>query len=564
MDKIQEILLKLRIKELTDNQYFGSLMIKMDLEQNNDWCKSFASNGSTWFYNREFVKNYKAKVVIGLMYHSMMHFALGNSVCPEGKDKVLWDIASDIESWNSVKYMNLGGIPDSVSMALLYLNKFDGYSEEMTVDQIYDFIKEFSKEDLDRIIGIRLDSHLDKKEDFDPLEIPESEFVTNDLGEDSEQEDSEECEGSKKKPKPSKEKSDGSESQEGEGEEDPESSEDNDGEGESDSSEEGEGEGDGSSDVEKDGEGPPNDDGEEESGEESGDGEGDGEPQTGESSESESQSSSDQSNSDNQSDQPPQPENQGADEYNYEYKDIVTEKKDQTPRDNIPTMDEFEIQKLQMEYTTQMMKYPVHGDGAGMPGNMKRIFKSTDDPKLEWKDILRNTMSTPFAKNDYAFKKPSKRSYCLGSLDYILPSQADGETIDICVSIDSSGSITDEIFNEFITEVQSIVENYMDYKLYIWCIDSEIYNPKEFTPENIHELSSYEFAGGGGNDFPLNWEFMKENNIVPEIFVCFSDGGVSGTGWGWPDYCETIFVIRNEWEPNLQAPFGTTINMPVK
>ena len=557
MDKIQEILLKLRIKELTDNQYFGSLMIKMDLEQNNDWCTSFASNGSTWFYNREFVKNYKAKVVIGLMYHSMMHFALGNSVCPEGKDKTLWDIAADIECWNSVKYMNLGGIPDSVSMALLYLNKFDGYSEEMTVDQIYDFIKEFPKEDLDRILGVRMDLHLDKKGEFDPLEIPESEFITNELGDDSEQDESEECDDKHKSSKEKSDKKDKDNSNESESSEDSDEDgdpEESESESEADSDEgEGDGDGDSSSD------GDPSEEGDQESGES--DKEGDGEDE----SESTSQSKGDpRSESNNQSDQPPIPENQGADEYNYEYKDTVTDKKDQTPRDNIPTMDEFEIQKLQMEYTTQMMKYPVHGDGAGMPGNMKRIFKSTDDPKLEWRDILRNTMSTPFAKNDYAFKKPSKRSYCLGSLDYILPSQADGETIDICVSIDSSGSITDEIFNEFITEVQSIVENYVDYKLYIWCIDSEIYNPKEFTPENIHELSSYEFAGGGGNDFPLNWEFMKKNNIVPEIFVCFSDGGVSETGWGWPDYCETIFVIRNEWEPNLQAPFGTTINMPVK
>ena len=28
-----------------------------------------------------------------------------------------------------------------------------------------------------------------------------------------------------------------------------------------------------------------------------------------------------------------------------------------------------------------------------------------------------------------------------------------------------------------------------------------------------------------------------------------------------PDYCDTIFVIRNEWDKNIEAPFGITVYM---
>jgi predicted metal-dependent peptidase len=134
------------------------------------------------------------------------------------------------------------------------------------------------------------------------------------------------------------------------------------------------------------------------------------------------------------------------------------------------------------------------------------------------------------------------------------------KTVDVCCSLDTSGSISDAIFTAFLSEVKGIVEQYEDFRLHIWCIDAAIYNPQVFTPENIDELDTYEPAGGGGNDFPLNWTYMMENDIEPEVFVVFSDGYPCGS-WGDPEYCKTIFVIKNDWDKNIEAPFGLTVYM---
>ena len=63
--------------------------------------------------------------------------------------------------------------------------------------------------------------------------------------------------------------------------------------------------------------------------------------------------------------------------------------------------------------------------------------------------------------------------------------------------------------------------------------------------------------GGGGTDFNCNWTYMKDQNIVPNKFIMFTDG-YPWDSWGDADYCDTIFVIHSNSDKNLQAPFGAT------
>jgi hypothetical protein len=39
----------------------------------------------------------------------------------------------------------------------------------------------------------------------------------------------------------------------------------------------------------------------------------------------------------------------------------------------------------------------------------------------------------------------------------------------------------------------------------------------------------------------------------------FTDGWPFDS-WGDKDYCDTIFLINNTYERNIQAPFGMTVN----
>ena len=105
----------------------------------------------------------------------------------------------------------------------------------------------------------------------------------------------------------------------------------------------------------------------------------------------------------------------------------------------------------------------------------------------------------------------------------------------------------------FLGEINGIMESYDDYKIKVWCFDTDVHNPDEFNQDNMRSITEYQPAGGGGTDFMVNWEYMKENNIEPKKFIMFTDGYPFGS-WGDPDYCDTVFIIKGN--PKVQPPFG--------
>ena len=117
-------------------------------------------------------------------------------------------------------------------------------------------------------------------------------------------------------------------------------------------------------------------------------------------------------------------------------------------------------------------------------------------------------------------------------------------------------SISNKQAQVFLSEIKGIMEQYQDYKIKIWCFDTEVYNEQDFDAGNDN-LLDYQVAGGGGTDFMANWEYMKANDINPKKFIMFTDG-YTWDNWGDEDYCDTVFVIHSHHDKNLQAPFGVT------
>ena len=190
------------------------------------------------------------------------------------------------------------------------------------------------------------------------------------------------------------------------------------------------------------------------------------------------------------------------------------------------------------------------GASAGeMPAGVKRIIKDLTEPKMPWQELLNMSIQSTL-KGDYSFMARSKKGYFS---DVALPGQTPEETIDIALSMDMSGSISDTMGKEMLSEVRGIMEQFKDFKIKLWCFDTNVYNYAEFTPQNIDELETYPIQGGGGTDFDANWKFMKENDIHPERFIMFTDG-YPWNSWGDPDYCDTVFIIHGN--EDIKPPFG--------
>lgn len=214
-----------------------------------------------------------------------------------------------------------------------------------------------------------------------------------------------------------------------------------------------------------------------------------------------------------------------------------------------------ELEKIREEIREAIIS-AARSVGAGhIPGSINRVISDLLESKMNWRELIRLTIQS-ILKNNYSFMKPNRKSQHLNA---VLPGIIYQDTIDVCVSFDMSGSITDEMSREMVSEVAAIMEEFEDFKLRIWSFDTKVYNYAEFTSDNSHDIYDYVPKGGGGTHFESNWEFMKENDIEPKKFIMFTDGEPGNT-WGDPDYCDTLFVIhqRNYGSSKIVAPFGET------
>ena len=218
-----------------------------------------------------------------------------------------------------------------------------------------------------------------------------------------------------------------------------------------------------------------------------------------------------------------------------------------------PSYSKDELKKIRDEIKESMINAAQSAGAGNTPAGVQRMIKEMTEPKMNWRQILRQQIQSTI-KSDFSFSRPSRKGQMSGA---ILPGMNFSNTIDICISIDMSGSIGNAQAKDFLGEVKGIMDEFPDYNIKIWCFDTKVYNEQDFTADNGENLEDYEIMGGGGTDFDANWNYMKEHDINPKKFIMFTDG-YPWNSWGDKDYCDTIFVIHSHHDKNLEAPFGQT------
>lgn len=214
---------------------------------------------------------------------------------------------------------------------------------------------------------------------------------------------------------------------------------------------------------------------------------------------------------------------------------------------------EAEKQEIRNEIKQNLLS---SANSAGtLPKGVDRLVKNLTAPTLSWKELLKMDIQSQI-KYDYTFYTPNKKGMQNG---VVLPGMRRDEALDVCVAIDTSGSIDEKTLNVFLSEIKGIMEQYDDYTIRIWSFDAEVHNEQIFRSDEGSNIEEYTPAGGGGTLFEANWDHMKKNDINPKVFIMFTDMYPCG-GWGDPDYCDHVIFVGYKSNGKI-APFGTTITM---
>ena len=224
---------------------------------------------------------------------------------------------------------------------------------------------------------------------------------------------------------------------------------------------------------------------------------------------------------------------------------------DKQIKEKMPAISEDEKKKLKDEIKNAVLQAAQAAGAGNVPKGVERLIKNITEPKMDWRSMLDQHI-TSVVKSDYSWMRPSRKGW---SVDAVLPGLQPEPAVDVCVAIDTSGSISDKQLQTFLAEVKGIMDSFQDYKIHIWSFDTEVHNPEVFTPDK--DITDYKPGGFGGTEFTANWEWMKEEGIQPKKLIVFTDGYPWGS-WGDENYCDTLWVIHSNHDKDLEAPFGVT------
>lgn len=214
-----------------------------------------------------------------------------------------------------------------------------------------------------------------------------------------------------------------------------------------------------------------------------------------------------------------------------------------------PKMTPEERERARQEIKQAIINAAQSAEAGSLPKGVERLVKDVTDPKMPWRELIQTNLTSAI-RTDYSWMRPSRRGW---HMDAVMPGMTPGEEIDVDVAIDMSGSISNKQAQAFLGEIAGMMESFDGYKVHVFCFDTAIYNPADFTSENMDTIDNYEPAGGGGTDFDAIFDYLKKEGRVPKRLICFTDGYPCGS-WGDPDYCDTTWIIHGDPDPN--PPFG--------
>ena len=187
-----------------------------------------------------------------------------------------------------------------------------------------------------------------------------------------------------------------------------------------------------------------------------------------------------------------------------------------------------------------------------IPSGLERLITDITAPKMDWRQMLRATIKSQI-KNNYTWTRPSRKMY---STNAVLPGLDVDNELDVCVAIDTSGSIDNKMLNDFLSEINGIKDEFDDYKIRVWCFDTEVHADETFETWDGKEIQDYQPGGYGGTDISVNWKYMQDEGFRPQSLVVFTDGE-TWDRWGDADYCDTLWVIHGG--NHIKPPFGQTV-----
>ena len=168
--------------------------------------------------------------------------------------------------------------------------------------------------------------------------------------------------------------------------------------------------------------------------------------------------------------------------------------------------------------------------GSGGARDLEELLK----PQIDWRDVLREFISTTCAGKDFStWARPNRRFVSTG---VYMPSGISEKVGELVIAIDTSASIGQCELTTFLSEIKSVCDNVRPERIRLLYWDTRVCADETYDHAETDTLvQSTKPAGGGGTDVNCVSEYMTEHKIDPQAVIVFTDGYVYDWGtWTCP------------------------------
>lgn len=218
----------------------------------------------------------------------------------------------------------------------------------------------------------------------------------------------------------------------------------------------------------------------------------------------------------------------------------------------VGTLGQEEIRALEAYWRSALEQAGVMAETllqGSLPASLQRELQTLKEGQLNWRHYLwRYLVRTPIDFRDFDRRFIGKRIY-LETLE--------GESVFVAVAVDTSGSISNEQVQAFLSEVQNILLAYPHLVCHLYYADAALHGPYLLTahaklPPPI---------GGGGTDFrPFFTKVTQENSPWRTTVAVYLTDGYGCFPSESPPF-PVLWVVTPGGLESSYFPFGETVRL---
>lgn len=230
--------------------------------------------------------------------------------------------------------------------------------------------------------------------------------------------------------------------------------------------------------------------------------------------------------------------------------DLISDRTDITQTKQIDENEQHEIETYWKDNIQVLQKSAeINKDKGSIPGGLEAEIATVLEPEVDWRTALWKFV----AKTPSDFDEYDRRFFYRG----LYLEGLESESINVSVCIDTSGSVSDHLLEQFMGELKGILRSYPHVKCDLFYADWSLNGPYEI--DSIEGVPKV--IGRGGTSFKPFFNYIKKNNDhfnSNKALIYLTDG--------FGDFpkdasAPTMWIVCKDGLETNQFPFGDVIRI---